>query len=137
MNDGHKSKRDETFRSELGKIEIAPEVIRSIAGLAAGQVDGVVGLGGGGVVSDLTQLLGMKNEEKSIRVSLEGRTVIDVPITLLYGHRVTEVGLAVQERVKEKVETLTGLHVDQVNVRILAVKWPTDTGNTYSVERVR
>ncbi len=93
MNDEHKSKWDESLHSELGKIEIAPEVIRSIAGLAAGQVEGVVGLGGGGVVSDLTQLLGMKSEEKSIRVNLEGKTVIDIPITLLYGHRVTEVGI--------------------------------------------
>lgn len=123
--------------SELGKIEIAPEVIRAIAGLAAGQVEGVVGLGGGGVVADLTQLLGMKNEGKNIRVELGEKTVIDVPITLLYGHQIPEVGLAVQERVKEKVETLTGLNIDQVNVRILAVQLPAEAGRSDIAGRVR
>jgi len=54
------SKWDVEYQStDLGKIEIAPEVIQIIAGLAAVQVDGVAGMSGG-VVDDITQFLGRK-----------------------------------------------------------------------------
>jgi uncharacterized alkaline shock family protein YloU len=108
--------------TDLGKIEIAPEVLQIIAGLAALQVDGVLGTSGG-VVSDITQFLGRKNPKQGIRVELEEETKIVVSIIVEYGKKIPEVGLEVQARVKEAVENMTGLPVSDVIVRVVEVKF--------------
>ena len=63
--------------TQLGKVEIAPEVLQIISGLAALQVDGVAGTSGG-VVSDLTQFLGRKTPKQGIKVDLDEEVRIHV-----------------------------------------------------------
>ncbi|WP_243648592.1 Asp23/Gls24 family envelope stress response protein [Hazenella coriacea] len=109
---------------QLGRVEIAPEVIQIISGLSATQVDGVISLSGG-VVDDLNQLLGRKNFRKGIRVDFgEQQTVIDLAIVVQYGYNIPTVGREVQEKVKTAVETMTGLNVDQIIVRVEGIKFP-------------
>lgn len=112
---------------EYGKIEIAPEVIQLISGLAATSVKGVLGLSGGSVVNDLNELLGRKNLRKGIRVELEEPLLIEIPIILHFGYNLPDVGRQVQEKVKAAVESMTGLEVGQVKVKIDGVKFqPTE-----------
>ena len=42
-----------------------------------------------------------------------------------YGYSIPEVSKAVQERVKNAIETMTGLTVSEVNIRIADVTWKT------------
>jgi len=109
--------------NQLGKVEIAPEVIQIIAGIAATQVDGVWGLSGG-VVEDLSQWLGRKAPKRSIRVDVDNPLAIELAITVKYGFHIPDVGRNVQEQVKAAVESMTGLGVDKVTVRIDAIKLP-------------
>ena len=57
----------------LGKIEIAPEVIQIIAGLAAVQVDGVAGMSGGSLTTSPN--FSAENPRQGIRVSLRGLSI--------------------------------------------------------------
>ncbi|MBA4494994.1 Asp23/Gls24 family envelope stress response protein [Paenactinomyces guangxiensis] len=104
---------------ELGKVEIAPEVIQIISGLSASQVEGVVGLNGG-----LNQLLGRKNLRKGIRVDFDEQLTIELAINVLYGYHIPDVGREVQEKVKSAVESMTSLVVDRVIVRVEGIKFP-------------
>jgi uncharacterized alkaline shock family protein YloU len=107
----------------LGRIEIAPEVLQTISGLAATQVEGVIGLGGG-VVSDLNQFFGRKNPRQGIKVEVGEETAIEVSLIVKYGYHIPDVGREVQEKVKSAVESMTGIPVDKVVVRIEGVKLP-------------
>ncbi|OYD09831.1 Asp23/Gls24 family envelope stress response protein [Paludifilum halophilum] len=108
--------------TELGKVEIAPEVIQMISGLAAIQVDGVAGTSGN-VVDDLNHFLGRKSPKQGIKVELGERSRITVSIIVTYGFHIPDVGKEVQERIKTSVESMTGLAVDDVTVRIAEVRF--------------
>ncbi|WP_089968258.1 Asp23/Gls24 family envelope stress response protein [Lihuaxuella thermophila] len=124
--------------TELGKVEIAPEVIQIISGLAASEVEGVAGLSGG-VVSDLNELLGRKNLRKGIRVDLNEQMTIELALNVHYGYHIPDVGREVQEKVKSAVETMTGLIVDQVIVRVEGIRFPQQEKGTEpdATQRIR
>lgn len=108
---------------QMGRVDIAPEVIQVIASLAAIEVKGVASLKGG-VVGDLNQLLGRKNSRQGVKVELGEKIEIDVAVIVHYGQQVVNVGQEVQNSVKERVEEMTGLSIDQVIVRIAGLKFP-------------
>lgn len=108
---------------EIGKIEIAPEVIQIVSSLAAIQVPGVVGLTGG-FVGDISQLLGRKNLRQGVRVELGNENTIEISAMVEYGHRIPDVGRQIQERVKSAVESMTGILVHRVQVRFEGVRLP-------------
>ena len=59
-------------QNAIGKIEIAPEVIQIISGIAAASVEGVIGLSGG-TAANINQLLGRKNLKKGNYSECPGR----------------------------------------------------------------
>jgi uncharacterized alkaline shock family protein YloU len=107
----------------LGKVEIAPEVLEIIAGMAASKVEGVSGMKGG-VVGDINQLLGRKNLRQGIQVALNEQTAIQVSIIVEYGYHIPNVGQEVQEQVKSAIEAMTGIVVDQVIVQVEGIRVP-------------
>jgi uncharacterized alkaline shock family protein YloU len=105
-------------RTDLGTIEIAPEVIEVIAGLATVEVDGVAGMSGG-ISSGIAELLGRKNLSKGVKVEVGQReAAVDVSIIVQYGRRIPEIASEIQRNVKRSIETMTGLNVVEVNVHI-------------------
>jgi len=105
----------------LGDIQIADEVIAIIAGLAATEVDGVAKMYGN-ITNELVSKLGMKNLSKGVKVLVSPEDVkVDLSVELKYGYSVMEVSAKVQEKVKQAIETMTGLTVSMVRVRIAGV----------------
>lgn len=107
---------------ELGRVDIAPEVIQLIASHAASQVKGVASLKGG-VVGDLNQLFGRKNLRQGVKVELGEQIQIDIAIVVQYGQQMVHVGKEVQAYVKQQVEEMTSLEIDQVVVEIVGVQF--------------
>ncbi len=69
-------------RYETGSVRIANEVVRIIAGLAASEVKGVVGMSGG-VVDGFAELLKRKNLAKGVKVEVgEKQTIVDLFIVI-------------------------------------------------------
>ena len=105
----------------LGEVKIADEVIAIIAGLAATEVKGVAGMCGN-ITNELVSKLGMKNLSKGVRVIVEGSHVsVDLAIELDYEVSIAQISKKVQEKVKTAIENMTGLTIDEVNVRIAGV----------------
>ncbi|RKP57168.1 Asp23/Gls24 family envelope stress response protein [Cohnella endophytica] len=112
-------------RTDMGTIEIAPEVIEVIAGLATVEVDGVAGMSGG-LTSGIAELLGRKNLSKGVKVEVGQReAAVDVSIIVQYGRKIPEVSTEIQRNVKRSIETMTGLNVVEVNVHIHDVHFKT------------
>ncbi|MDD6070659.1 MAG: Asp23/Gls24 family envelope stress response protein [Clostridiales bacterium] len=105
----------------LGDIQIADEVIAIIAALAATEVEGVAKMYGN-ITNELVSKLGMKNLSKGVKVQVTPQDVkVDLSLELKYGYSVLEVSSKVQEKVKQAIETMTGLTVSMVRVRIAGV----------------
>ncbi|MBJ6364238.1 Asp23/Gls24 family envelope stress response protein [Paenibacillus sp. GCM10012307] len=105
-------------KTDMGTIQIAPEVIEVIAGLATIEVQGVAGMSGG-LAGGIAELLGRKNLSKGVKVEVGQReAAVDVSIIVEYGNRIPEVAAEIQRNVKRSIEMMTGLHVVEVNVHI-------------------
>jgi len=107
--------------NEIGAIRITDEVVAIIAGMAAIEVPGVVSMSGG-IAGGLSEMLGRKNLSRGVKVELsEKQATIDLYIIVEYGYRIPEVAWNIQEKVKQAVETMTGLEVLEVNIHIQGV----------------
>lgn len=105
----------------LGEVRIADEVVAIIAGLAATEVDGVASMAGN-ITNELVSRLGMKNLSKGVKVEVgEENVTVDVALNIAYGYSIPKVSAKVQEKIKSAIETMTGLEVQSVNVRIATV----------------
>lgn len=106
----------------LGEVQIADEVVAIIAGIAATEVEGVAAMAGN-IQKEFISKLGMKVLSKGVRITVaEGEVTVDLSIILDYGYSIPEVTGNVQERVKNAIETMTGLKVSDVNIRVADVK---------------
>lgn len=111
---------DEIKLPETGNsVKISDDVVQIIAGIAAGEVDGVHALGNS-LAGGIAELLGgKKSVSRGVKVDIkEDTAVIDVHIVVRYGVRIPDVAWTVQEKVKDAVETMTGLEVLKVNIHI-------------------
>lgn len=113
-------------KTDLGKVQIAPEVLEVIAGMAASEVEGVAHMSGG-LVGDIAERLGRKNIARGVRVEVGTReAAVDVSIIVKYGHRIPEVARNIQDSVRNAIESMTGLSVVEVNVHIIDVELRTE-----------
>lgn len=111
------------INGDMGTVEISEDVISIIAGVAAMEVNGVSAMSGG-FTGSLTEMLGMKNLSKGVKVELEdNRAIIDVYIVVDYGKNLREIGEAVQKSIKEAIETMTDLIVEAINVNVHGINF--------------
>ncbi|MGG7077665.1 Asp23/Gls24 family envelope stress response protein [Clostridium sardiniense] len=116
----------ENFNNEnIGIVKISDEVVSVIAGIAAEEIDGVMGFQHG-VTNNISQLLkGKKSSGKAVKVTLEeDRARIEMAVTVEYGVKILDVIGAVQENVKKTVEAMTGLVVSSVDVYVQNIYLP-------------
>lgn len=106
----------------LGNINIVPEVIATIISRTVINIPGVAGLAThakGGIGT----LLGTKELEKGIKVDLVENKEVSATISVIleYGSVIIQVAKEIQKKVKEELETKTGLKVTGVNVNVQGV----------------
>lgn len=108
---------------ETGSVRIANEVVRIIAGLAASEVKGVIGMSGG-VVDGFAELVKKKNLAKGVKVEVgERQAAVDLFVIIEYGSKIPDIAYMIQENVKRAIESMTGLEVIEVNVHIQGVEF--------------
>ena len=104
-----------------GEVKIADEVVAIIAGLATTEVEGVSSMAGN-ITNEIVSRLGMKSLSKGIQVEVsDNEVMVDVAINIAYGYSIPDVSTKVQEKVKTTIESITGLEVAKINVRIAIV----------------
>ncbi len=105
-----------------GGVNISEEVIGIIAGLGAVEVEGVDSLAGN-LTTDTISKAGAGKLAKAVRVvdNDPGAIAVHMAINMKYGYEIPKVSGLVQEKVKQAVETMTGLNVTAVDIRIATV----------------
>ena len=108
----------------IGSVKIADDVVAKIASLAALEIDGVSAMAGG-FTSDNIEKASPKNLQKSSRIFLnDGKVRVDMSILMDYSYNIPATSKQVQDKVKSSIESMTGLNVTDVNVRIAGIKMP-------------
>ena len=111
-----------TLSDEQGSIHISEEVIAAIAVGAVREVGGVSGMMGnlGTSVADLvTNKKGAQKNAKGVKIEMaETGLVLDIYLTVAYGHAIPEVAENAQKAVASAVSAMTGCTVETVNIHV-------------------
>lgn len=117
----------------LGKIEIAPEVIEVISGIAANKIDGLYAMQGT-FKTGVNELLGRSSLNKGVHLEVdENGLSVDVYCYVKYGVSVPKVALELQLKIKEQILFMSDLEVSMVNVHVVGLVNPKDDGKNYQV----
>ncbi|WP_309087054.1 Asp23/Gls24 family envelope stress response protein [Domibacillus sp.] len=110
--------------TELGQVDISNEVIAMIAGGAAVDCYGIVGMASKNQLKDgLAEMLRRENFTRGVVVRQEeDRIFIDMYIIVSYGTKISEVASNVQSKVKYILNQTVGLSVDSVNIFVQGVR---------------
>jgi uncharacterized alkaline shock family protein YloU len=110
--------------SENGKIDVADQVIAVIAGSAALDCYGLVGMASRKSLKDgIAELLGRENLSRGVEVRYENERVhLDLYVIVSYGTKISEVAHNIQSKVKYVLEEVVGLKVDYVNINVQGVR---------------
>ena len=104
-----------------GEVKIASDVVAIIAALAVTETEGVSSMAGN-ITNELIGKFGMNNLSKGVKVTMEdGLVHVDIMLNVKYGYSIRNVSEQVQNRVSQQIETMTGLVVPEVNVRVAGV----------------
>ena len=99
----------------IGTVQIADDVVAMIASLAATEVDGVSAMAGN-ITNELMSKVGV----------LDKNVTVDLTVTMEYGYNIPATCQAVQQKVKNAIENMTGLTCSDVNIRIAGVNMKKD-----------
>ena len=108
-----------------GTVSFATDVVATIAGLAATEVEGVSSMmSPASGLADMFSRKNTRNFTKGVRIDLDGNMVtVDITIVVEYGSPVPDVARGIQENVKKAIETMSGLTVHSVDVHVSGVSF--------------
>src|SRR5919107_6165177 len=120
--------------SDLGSTTIQDSVVSAIVGIAAQEIEGVsMSHGGTRMPGDssptvgefVDNLTGGGGRTRGLSVEVgERQAAADITVNVDYGRSIPQLTKAVRNRVIERVETLTGLEVNEVNIQVNDVTLP-------------
>ncbi|MCE5002001.1 Asp23/Gls24 family envelope stress response protein [Staphylococcus pseudoxylosus] len=115
-------KVSESTHSNLGKIEIAPEVLTIIASIATSEIKGIQGH-----FKELkhTSIENISKKQLSRGIKVDTREdgiYIDVYCTLSYGINISETAKKIQQAIYNSLTTMTTIEPSQINVHITHIE---------------
>jgi uncharacterized alkaline shock family protein YloU len=81
----------------------------------------------GGWSGEIISRMGIRDLGKGVSISIEeGHVSVDLSLNVKYGYSIPEVSKNVQDKVAQAIESMTGLNVLDVNIKISGVVTPED-----------
>ena len=124
-----RSQKSSPLQTERGSTSISDSVVSKIAGIASQEVDGIrMGSGGSQAVSGILGSItggssGSQTQGVSVEVGQE-EAAIDLTLTAEYGKSIPQLAEAVRRNVANRVESLVGLRVTEVNITVSNIFFP-------------
>jgi uncharacterized alkaline shock family protein YloU len=115
------------LQTERGSTRIEDNVVAKIAGIAGQEVEGVQ-MGGGtarAIGGFLDSVTGGGGEARGVAVEVgEVEAAIDLTMAVEYGRPIPQISEAVRRNIINRIESMTGLQVTQVNITVNDVLLP-------------
>jgi uncharacterized alkaline shock family protein YloU len=124
-----RSQQSSPLQTERGSTSISDSVVSKIAGIASQEVDGIrMGSGGSQAVSGILGSItggssGSQTQGVSVEVGQE-EAAIDLTLTAEYGKSIPQLAEAVRRNVANRVQSLVGLRVTEVNITVSNIFFP-------------
>jgi len=118
------------LQTERGNTIIQDTVVSKVAGIAAGEVDGIrMGSGASQTASSLLGSIpgvsGGSSQTQGVSVEVgQEEAALDLTLTAEYGKSIPQLAEAVRRNVTNRVENLVGLRVTEVNITVSNVFFP-------------
>ncbi len=110
-----------------GNVKISEDVIATIASVTAQKIEGIAGMSAG-LIDGISGLLGKKNTNKGVRITLgEHDVAVELLVEVNYGSKIPDVAWNAQQSIKKEIETMTGLTVTKVDIKVESIKMPAAT----------
>ena len=114
-----------TINNKYGKVTISEDIIATVAGYAATENYGVVGMSAKTATDAILKLVGSEaNKKRGVKVSFigEGDEVdIDLYVTMVYGVSLPVVAKNMIDNVRYRVQETTGIKVANVNIHVESI----------------
>jgi uncharacterized alkaline shock family protein YloU len=105
--------------TKLGKIEVSPTAIASLASQAVLECYGVVGMATKDLARGIVEILQPASHRRGVNVTLDdGEIIIDLYVVIQYGTRIGVVARNIQSMVKYAVERALSAPVTAINVHV-------------------
>ena len=110
--------------NEIGKINIAEELIATIAGYAAMENYGIIGMCARTAGDAFVELFGRDSMQKGVKIDKIGDAEVDVTlhVALQYGVSLPAVAENTQKNVRYRIEHMTGIPVRNVNIYVESIR---------------
>lgn len=108
----------------IDHVRVADGALRSIIGLAAHEVPGVVGMAPVNIGEGLRRILGARQVDEGVSVEHphgEDRADVDIHVVVAYGVNIPVVAGGVRERVRYAARQFAGVTLDEVRVHVEGV----------------
>ena len=106
----------------VGTLRISKEVLITIAGTAASEVDGVASIAASPV--DFKGMLSLRSFPKAVSISLnDDMAEITLHLVLKHGVKIPVVSEKVQKAVKESIQSMTAITVSKVNIVVEGIAY--------------
>ena len=107
------------FKTDLGTVTVNEEVLLKVAGYSALECYGIVGMAAKRTTDGFVQMLGRENLGRGVRIRPAAESVdVDLFIIVEYGISISAVAETIIETVRYKIEHLTGIKVNRINVSV-------------------
>jgi len=110
-----------------GETIIEDDVVATIAGYAARQVDGVTSLGRSVIRRSLVEALGSPEEKARVGVGVEvgkKEAIVELSLGVMYGRYIPGIVQEVRRMVGSSLLEMTGLIARQINISIISLEFP-------------
>jgi len=116
----------------LGRVQLAPEVLEVIIGIATTEVEGVANTRGN-FASGVAEKFGKVMYGKGVKtIWSENGLIVNVYCKIQKGFSVQEVALNVQKQIRHAIYHMTLLETNEVNVHITGIEFEAETETSSS-----
>jgi|AGTN01.2.fsa_nt_gi Uncharacterized protein conserved in bacteria len=110
-------------QTSFGKIEFSDEFLSNLAGVATMECYGIVGMASQKATDGIVELLKGENLNKGVEImTIDDSIHIHVYVVVEYGVSISAVASNVIDTVKYRVEKITGLNVEKVDVTVNGIR---------------
>lgn len=111
-------------KNELGTVTISEDLVATVAGYAAVENYGIVGMCARTAGDAIVELFGGENMQKGVLVERVNEEQVDVTlhVALQYGVSLPAVSQNTKQNVRYRIEEMTGVKVRNVNIYVESIR---------------